>query len=155
VIDVVEPTPFNNNVQAVIVTIEAGRGEVDPLPVLTQAGDGESFRRSVQLDWREAEALAGLLARAIEDHDPYAIVARGVRPTAESIDVRTDYGHDDWQRALVRLGASGTLEMAGTAVVLEHDTTDETLRLHAPARTDLERVREVVHAAAVALGMVT
>jgi hypothetical protein len=79
VIDVVEPTPFNNNVQAVIVTIEAGRGEVDPLPVLTQAGDGESFRRSVRLDWREAEALAGLLERAIEDHDPDAIVQRRAR----------------------------------------------------------------------------
>jgi hypothetical protein len=68
--------------------------------------------------------------------------------------VSTDYGHDDWQRALVRLGASGTLEMTGTAVVIEHDAMDETLRLHAPERTDLKRVREVVRAAAVALGII-
>jgi hypothetical protein len=37
--------------QAVLVTIEAGAGEVDPLPVVTLGGDGESFRRSVRLDW--------------------------------------------------------------------------------------------------------
>ena len=66
----------------------------------------------------------------------------------------TDRSHDDWQRALVRLGASGTLEMTGTAVVIEHDTMDDTLRIHAPERTDLDRVREVVRAAAVALGIV-
>src|SRR5918994_1954014 len=65
----------------------------------------------------------------------------------------TEYGHDDWQRALVRLGASDTLEMIGTAVVIEHDIVDETLRLHAHERTDVERVREVVRAAAVALGI--
>ncbi len=67
--------------------------------------------------------------------------------------VSTDYGHDDLQRALVRIGASGTLEMTGTAVVIEHDMMDDTLRLHATERTDLERVREVVRAAAVALGL--
>jgi hypothetical protein len=66
----------------------------------------------------------------------------------------TDYSHDDWQRALVRIGASGTLEMTGTAVIIEHDATDDTLRLHAPARTDVERVREVVRAAANALGII-
>ena len=158
VVGVVEPTPFNNNVQAVLVTVEAGRGEVDPLPVVALAGDGESFRRSVRLDWREAEALAGLLERAIEDFDPDAIVQRHMlgdqRGNTTSVEVSTAHSHDDWQRALVRIGASGTLEATGTAIVVAHDATDETLRLHAPERTDVERVREVVSAAAVALGIV-
>jgi hypothetical protein len=39
-------------------------------------------------------------------------------------------------------------------LVVEHDTVDDTLRVHAPARTDIERVREVVRAAAVALGII-
>ena len=153
VIDVLEPTPFNNNVRAVIVTVEPGRGEVDPLPVVTLVGDGESFRRSVRLDWREAEALAGLLARTVESNDPDSLVQRGMRSKVGPADVGTEHSHADWQHALVRLGASGTLEATGTAVVVEHDAVDQVLRLHAPQRTEVERVREVVRAAAVALGI--
>ncbi|HMG31365.1 MAG TPA: hypothetical protein VK585_14725 [Jiangellaceae bacterium] len=123
--------------------------------MLTLLGDGESFRRSARLDWREAEAMAGLLEQAIEDHDPDAIVERRMKTSiAMPIEVSTDYSADDWQRALVRIGASGTIEMTGTAVVVEHDATDETLRVHAPARTDVDRVREVVRVAAVALGVI-
>ena len=150
VIDVVEPTRFDNNVQAVIVTIEAGRGEIEPLPVVTLVGDGESFRRAVRLDWSEASALAGLLARAVESHDPDRLAQRRA-----PVDVRTHHEASEWEHALLRLGASGTLEHTGTAVVVEHDATDDTLRLHAPERTDLERVREVVRAAAVQLGIIT
>jgi hypothetical protein len=71
VVGVVEPTAFDNNVQAIIVTVEAGRGsEVTPLPVLTLVGDGESFRRPVRLDWRESWALADALTRAADLEAP-------------------------------------------------------------------------------------
>jgi len=79
VIGVVEPTPFNNTVQAVLVTVECGRAEVDPLPVVTLVGDGEASRRPVRLGWREALTLARMLVRAVEEHDPDAIVQRHAR----------------------------------------------------------------------------
>jgi hypothetical protein len=150
VIGVVEPTAWSEY-QAVIVTVEAGRGETDPLPVLTLVG--KDARHAVRMEWREAEALADLLARAVEDHDPDVVVQPRMRGNVAPADLSTEYGHDDWQRALVRIGASGTIEMTGTAVVVEHDATDDTLRLHAPERTEVDRVREVVRAAAIALGL--
>jgi hypothetical protein len=77
-VGVVEPTPFDNHTQAVLVTVEAGHDEVDPLPVVTLVGDGETSRRPVRLDWREAVHLARALIRAVEDHAPAAVLARGV-----------------------------------------------------------------------------
>lgn len=90
--------------------------------------------------------LAGLL-------DQSALPQPRVRDQVVTAYLTTAHSHDDWQRALVRLGASGTLEATGMVVVIEHDATDETLRLHAPERTDVDRVREVVGAAAVTLGV--
>ena len=144
----VQPTPWNT-VAAVLVTIEAGAQETDPLPVVSLVGK-HTPRLSARLTWREAGSLANLLARTIENHDPGGVLLGRVA----SVDVSTDHSADDWERALLRIGASGTLEATGTAVVVEHDATDDTLRIHAPERTDVDRVREAIRAAAVALGIV-
>jgi hypothetical protein len=61
---------------------------------------------------------------------------------------------DDWQRALLRLDASEALETTDAAILVEHDAgPNELLRVHAPAGTSVEQVREAVVAAAVALGV--
>jgi hypothetical protein len=127
VVGVVEPTGWSEY-QAVIVTCEAGRPETDPLPVLALVG--KDPRHTVRMEWPEAARVADLLARAAEQHGPDAIVQG--RGNLRSPEVSTDHSADDWQRALVRIGASGTIEMTGTAVVIEHDATDDTLRLYAP-----------------------
>jgi hypothetical protein len=148
---VIEPSTWNA-VAAVLVTLEAGWGETDPMPVLTMAGkDGDRVtRHSVRLTWCEAEALADWLGRSLV-WSPHP----RRQETSRRHEVSTDHEASEWEHALLRIGASGTLEATGTAVVVEHDATDDTLRLHAPERTDVERVREVVRAAAVALGIVT
>jgi hypothetical protein len=63
---VVEPSTWNS-INAVLVTVEAGWAETDPMPVLTMAGrDGDRVtRRSVRLTWSEAEALADWLRRSL------------------------------------------------------------------------------------------
>ena len=108
---VVEPSTWNS-ISAVLVTVEAGWGEADPMPVLTMAGkDGDRVtRRSVRLTWREAAALAGWLVRAVESLDPDRLAQRRA-----PVDVRTHHEAGEWEHALLRLGASGTLEATGTA----------------------------------------
>ncbi|MGH8823019.1 MAG: hypothetical protein ACRDVN_00880 [Jiangellaceae bacterium] len=139
------------SLQTALVTVEAGPGETDPLPVLMQVG-ADARRASARMSWLEARTLADLLEHAVEDHDPDAVVQR--RGSVAPVDVSTSHGHADWQRALVRLGASGTVEMTGTSVIVEHDTgVNETLRLHAPEGTRVEQVRQMVIAAAAALGV--
>ena len=145
----VEPSPWSP-AKAVVVTVEAGRNETEALPVVTLVShDGERVARlSARLTWREAGDLAGLLDRST-----------GAQPNVweqvAAAALTTEHSHDQWAHALLRLGASGTLEANGTAIVIEHDAIDETLRLHAPERTDVDRVREVVRAVAVALGIIT
>ncbi|MGH6691142.1 MAG: hypothetical protein ACREF4_10765 [Gammaproteobacteria bacterium] len=82
------------------------------------------------------------------------VTAADMLDGAVPVDVSTDHDWHAWQRALVRLGASGAIEMTGCAVIVEFDTDENaTLRLHAPEGTGVERVREAVRAAAVALGV--
>jgi hypothetical protein len=51
-VDLVEPTPFNSTVEAVLVTIEAGAGEVDPLPVVTLVATAN--RSAARFGWTGA-----------------------------------------------------------------------------------------------------
>jgi hypothetical protein len=144
----VEPSPWSP-VKAVVVTVEAGRNETEALPVVTLVShDGERVSRlSARLTWREAGDLAGLLDRSTGAQP-------NVREQVAAAAVTTAHSHKQWQHALLRLGASGALEATGTAIVVEHDTVEETLRIHAPERTDVDRVREIVRVAAVRLGIV-
>ena len=59
VIAVVGPSTWNI-VSAVLVTLEAGWGEADPMPVLTLAGK-DTANHVVRQTWREATALAASL----------------------------------------------------------------------------------------------
>ena len=71
-VGLVEPSPSTSTV---LVTIEAGPGETEPLPVLTLAGlteRGRVIRLSARMTWREAGELGGLIdvAALAVDRDP-------------------------------------------------------------------------------------
>jgi hypothetical protein len=57
----VEPTPFDNTVQEILVTVEAAAGKTEPLPVVTLVTDGNVTRLSARMTWREAGELCGLV----------------------------------------------------------------------------------------------